>query len=127
MLNAVRYEVKCCNEGKPLVGHNYYKCTLPALPTKDFWSVLVYDAKTQLLIKSEQLWPSVHSKMKDLNVCADGSIEIFFGPKISGSKKHNWIQTNQGEDWYLVINIYEPQDDLIKTWKPQSLLKVNEI
>ena len=36
---------------------------------------------------------------KELLVNADGSVDIYFGPKPSAGKENNWVQTNPGTGW----------------------------
>jgi hypothetical protein len=42
-------------KGKPLEGDKNYKLHLQAnIPVRNFWSVIVYDSQTKLMIRSNQ-------------------------------------------------------------------------
>ncbi|MDZ7635174.1 MAG: DUF1214 domain-containing protein [Bacteroidales bacterium] len=73
--------------GSSLEGGRHYKLHLPSgLPVCSFWSVIVYDNETRLIIHTDQLWPSVHSNSKRLKVSSDGSVNVLFGPVPPGSE-----------------------------------------
>ncbi len=93
--------------GRPLDGNKNYRLhLLPCILKCSFWSVIIYDSRTQLIIQNDQLWPSVHSNCKKLNVNPDGSVDIRFGPSAQNDKATNWLQTIPGINWYLVLRIY---------------------
>ena len=50
-------------------------------PASDFWSIIVYDQYSRLIINSDQPWPSVFSNKTNLLYNNDGSVDIWFGPK----------------------------------------------
>ena len=85
--------------GKKLSGSKIYKLNLPAgIPASEFWSVIVYDSETHLIIKTDQPWPSVHSNCRHLIVNTDGTVDILFGPDPPAGKETNWIKTIPGKD-----------------------------
>lgn len=50
------------------------------MPAKDFWSVVLYDTQTRSMLQTDQQFPSLSSEKK-LATNADGSVDIYFGPK----------------------------------------------
>jgi hypothetical protein len=89
---------------------------------ENFWSIIVYDSQTRLIINTDQKWPSVFSNCQSLIINQDGSIDIWFGPKATLDKEHNWLQTIQGKGWYIILRLYGPMEAWFdKTWKPGEI------
>ena len=83
--------------GNPLDGGKNYRLHLPPnIPVKDFWSVILYSNQTRSMIQTDQRFPSVSSQTKGLQVNADGSVDVYFGPKAPAGKENNWVQTVPG-------------------------------
>jgi hypothetical protein len=113
------------SKGNPLEGHKSYMFHLPpGIPASDFWSVLVYDKKTGLIIRNGQQWPSVHRNSSKLEINPDGSIDIWFGPESHG--RNNWVRTLPGKNWYMILRLYYPLASLLdKTWQPGEIEEIN--
>ena len=91
----------------------------PNIPAKDFWSVIVYSDQTRSMIQTGERFPSVSSQNKDLIVNADGSVDVYFGPKPPVGKEPNWVQTVPGTAWNTLLRLYGPLEPWYKkTWKP---------
>jgi hypothetical protein len=73
-----------------LSGSNSYKLSLPkGIPVALFWSVTVYDSITGSGLDNRQPFPSLNAMDKP-PANADGSTDIYFGPKSPGEGK-NWL------------------------------------
>jgi hypothetical protein len=109
--------------GDPLVGSKTYKVHLPShIPAKDFWSFVLYDNQTRSMLQTDQQFPSVSSQKKDLLVNADGSVDVYFGPKPPTGKEPNWIQTVPGKGWNTALRLYGPLEPWFdKTWRPGEI------
>jgi hypothetical protein len=109
--------------GQILSGEKKYKLHLPSgIPASDFWSIIVYDPPSRLLIHTDQPWPSVYSNEKNLVYNKDGSVDAWFGPEPAEGGEQNWVKTIPGEDWYLVLRLYYPLESWFnKTWKPGEI------
>jgi hypothetical protein len=107
--------------GQPLDGskHNY-TLTFAAgqsPPVNAFWSVTMYDGKTQLLIENPINRYLINSPMlPNLKKNADGSLTLYLQKDSPGkARESNWLPAPNGPI-YLVMRLYWPKTD------PPSLL-----
>jgi len=107
----------------PLDGGKNYKLHLPRnIPVKTFWSLIVYSSQTRSMVQTDQQFPSVSSQNKDLLVNADGSVDVYFGPKPPPGKEPNWVQTIPGQSWFTILRLYGPLEPWFdKTWRPGEI------
>ena len=119
--------------GRPLDGskHNY-TLTFPAgqlPPVNSFWSVTMYDGKTQLLIENPINRYLINSPMlPDMKKNADGSLTLYIQNKSPGADKEaNWLPAPDGPI-YLVMRLYWPKTEAPSilpagegTWQPPGL------
>ena len=105
-------------DGEYLEGERSYRLVLPpAIPAKIFWSVTAYDDETASGLDNGQPFPSLN-QMDQPVTAADGSTEIYFGPKSPGEGK-NWIATLPGRGFFVILRLYGPTKAFYdKTWKP---------
>lgn len=109
--------------GKPLDGGKNYKIHLPAdIPANHFWSVIVYDKQTRMIISTDQTWPSVFSSSRKLMVNPDNSVDVWFGPKVPQESENNWIKTIPGKGWDMILRLYYPTESWFdKHWRPGEI------
>lgn len=119
------------SEGQILDGskHNYTltfaKGQLP--PVNAFWSVTMYDGKSQLLVKNPINRYLINSPMlPDLKRNADGSITLYIQKDSPGKdKESNWLPA-PNDTIYLVMRLYWPKEEALKgTWKPPAVVRIN--
>ena len=94
--------------------HNY-TITFPAgqlPPVNSFWSVTMYDGKSQLLIKNPIDRYLINSPMLPaMKKNADGSLTLYIQKDSPGkAKEANWLPAPDGPI-YLVMRLYWPKDD----------------
>jgi hypothetical protein len=111
--------------GTALDGSKDYRLTVPAnAPATQYWSAVVYDRATHALIRNAPRL-SRSSQNPDLQKNADGSVDVYFGPKAPPEKQTNWIPTNPGGKFEVLFRVYGPQKPLFdKTWKLPDIEKV---
>lgn len=111
------------SESNYLEGAKNYKLTIPAdPPAKNFWSLTVYDTQTRSMLQTDQQFPSKGSQSPGIQKNADGSYDIYFGPKAPAGKESNWIQTVPGRGWFTILRLYGPLEPWFnKTWKPGDI------
>jgi hypothetical protein len=99
--------------GNTLNGSHKYTITFPAgqLPPVDaFWSVTMYDGKTQLLIKNPINRYLINTPMlANMKKGPDGSLTLYIQNKSPGPElEPNWLPAPAG-DIYLVMRLYWPR------------------
>ena len=117
-------------EGQPLDGSTgNYTLTFPAgelPPVNAFWSVTMYDGKTQLLIENPINRYLINSPMlPDLKLGSDGSLTLYIQNKepTDPDQKTNWLPAPDGPI-YMVMRLYWPKDEALNgTWKPPAVTK----
>ena len=128
---------KTLPDGEPLDGskHNY-AITLPAgqfPPVNAFWSVTMYDGKSQLLIKNPINRYLINSPMlPEMKKNADGSLTLYIQKDSPGTdKESNWLPA-PNDLIYLVMRLYWPKTQAPSilppgkgTWSPPEIVKVN--
>lgn len=119
------------SEGQPLDAsrHNYTltfaKDALP--PVKAFWSLTMYDGKTQLLIENPLDRYLLNSTMLDeLKRHGDGSLTLYIGKESPGdAREANWLPAPDGP-FYLVMRLYGPEETALEgQWLPPVLNKAD--
>ncbi len=114
------------SNGAPLSGGSNYHLRLPPkIPAAIFWSVTLYDAENSSGLANGQPFPSLGSRDKPVQN-ADGSTEVYFGPKAPDGKAGNWLASVPGKGYFAILRLYGPEEAALdKSWKPGDLEKVN--
>jgi len=115
------------SDGNTFDGAKTYKLNIPAnVPAKDFWSIVVYDPQTRSELQTSNPFPSKNSESGNMVANADGSIDLYFGPKAPKGKERNWIETVPQKSWFPILRLYGPLEPWFdKSWKPGEIELVN--
>jgi len=114
---------------KPDCGKNRYTITFPKdqLPPVDaFWSVTMYDGKTQLLIENPINRYLINSPMlPDLKMNPDGSLTLYIQKDSPGKEKEsNWLPASDGPI-YVAMRLYWPKKEALSgEWKPPAVKRI---
>jgi hypothetical protein len=114
-------------DGDAFDGGKTYKLTVPPNPpVEQYWSVTAYDRQTHALIKNMPR-ASRSSQIPELQKNADGSIDIYFGPRAPDGKDTNWVPTDPARKFELMARFYAPKKEFFdKVWKLPDVEKVSE-
>jgi hypothetical protein len=113
-------------EDRPLDGGSTYHLTVPAkVPVTQYWSATVYDRATHGLIRNQPR-SSRSSQNPGLQQNADGSVDVYFGPKAPAGKDSNWVPTSADGQFEVLFRFYGPEKSLFekKTWRLPDIEKV---
>lgn len=117
-------------------GKHNYTLTFPdgqLPPVNAFWSVTMYDGKSQLLIENPLNRYLINSPMlPQLKKNADGSLTLYIQNKSPGADlESNWLPAPNGPA-YIVMRLYWPKTEAPSilppgegTWSPPGFVKVN--
>jgi len=117
-------------EGTPLdASKNNYTMTFKKgefPPATAFWSLTMYDGKTQLLIDNPLNRYLLNSPMMDQFVLnKDGSLTLYMQKESPGKElESNWLPAPDGP-FYAVLRLYGPKSEALEgKWVAPALLKV---
>jgi hypothetical protein len=104
-------------------GSKTYKLHLPPnIPINNFWAVTIYDTQTRSMLQTDQQFPTRGSQSEGFIKNADGSYDLYFGPKAPKGQENNWLQTIPGKSWFIILRMYGPLQPWIdKTWRPDEI------
>ncbi|WP_179039997.1 DUF1254 domain-containing protein [Rhizobium leguminosarum] len=123
--------------GEPLDGSKHkYVLTFPpgqSPPVNSFWSVTMYDGKSQFLVKNPINRYLINSPMlPGMKKNADGSLTLYIQKDSPGADKEaNWLPAPDGTI-YLVMRLYWPKTEAPSilpagkgTWQPPGVMRVS--
>lgn len=104
--------------GAPFDGAQTYRITIPAnAPVRQYWSLVAYDRATHTLIRDVS-HASRSSQSPGLQQNADGTVDIYFGPRPPAGRDSNWLATRSGGRFEVMFRAYGPEKAFFeKTWK----------
>jgi len=95
-------------------------------PVKAFWSVTMYDGKSQLLVDNPLDRYLINSPMLgDMKKNEDGSLTLYIQKESPGkAKEANWLPAANGT-FYLILRLYWPTRSILQgSWRMPDVEKV---
>jgi hypothetical protein len=112
-------------QGQSLDGGSTYRLSVPPnAPVTLYWLATAYDRETHGLIRNQPR-ASLSSVDPAVRKNADGSVDVYFGPKAPSGNESNWVPTSSGRGFEVMFRFYGPQTPLFdKTWTMPDIEKV---
>lgn len=112
-------------DGNAFDGSKTYRMTVPAnAPVEQYWSATAYDRVTHALIRNMPR-ASRSSQIPEMQRNADGSIDVYFGPKAPVGKQSNWVPTDPKRGFEVMFRAYAPTKAFLdKTWKLPDIERI---
>ena len=96
-------------------------------PVKNFWSLTMYDAKTQLMIENVLDRYILNSPMlSEMTFNEDGSLTLYLQKDSPGKEKEsNWLPAPDGT-FYMLLRLYGPEASFFDgTWEVPQIKRAN--
>ena len=112
------------SNGALLKGGQKYTIHIPAAnmpPTREFWSVTIYNAKDQNFIANDAHRYSIGDRTPGIAKSPNGDLTIYIQPNAPGepTERSNWLPSSTDGNFYLVLRTYGPNKPLIdQSWRP---------
>ncbi|MDH5345393.1 MAG: DUF1214 domain-containing protein [Gammaproteobacteria bacterium] len=116
-------------DGKPLNAMNDYVIRMSAdelPPTDVFWSFTLYDLQNGFFIPNDRRKYSV-GENAGMKLDEDGGIAVYIAAeKPEGVPEENWLPINRkDEDMDVILRIYVPDLEELKTWGPPKAERID--
>lgn len=96
------------------------------MPSKDFWSIVVYDPQTRSELQTAQPYPSKNSRRDALQANPDGSVDLYFGPISPDGREPNWTRTVPGKGWFTVLRLCGPLEPQLTNLASPVDIRLNQ-
>jgi hypothetical protein len=111
--------------GNSFDGSQIYRLTVPPnVPVEQYWSVTALRPRNACADQEHAARQPLVANSMERN--ADGSIDVYFGPKSPTGKEANWVPTDPARKFELMARFYGPKKEFFdKLWKLPDVEKVN--
>lgn len=112
--------------GEAYDGAKTYRLRVPVnVPVDQYWSLTAYDRETHALIKGVDR-ASRASNAQELKKNADGSVDLYVGPKAPEGQESNWIPTDPARKFEFMFRLYGPKPEFFerKVWTLPDVEKI---
>ncbi len=126
--DAIYYRISRTEDGAMLDGSKQYRMTIPSdVPAQAFWSIALYEPDETgrfFFYDNPTGRYSLNSGSEGLNVGADGSVVLHFGPDRPSEQAANWMPTPDGP-FAAFFRVYLPDDQAVADgWTPPELTRL---
>ena len=91
-------------------GSKTYKLHLPPnIPAKLYWSITLYASDSRSILRNGTPAARISSFTGPV-ANADGSYDLYFGPRPPAGKEKNFVQTVPDTGWFFLFRLYGPQE-----------------
>ncbi|MNX79995.1 hypothetical protein D3C86_1116440 [compost metagenome] len=113
-------------DGALLAGERSYRLRLPAdVPAADGWAVSVHHVADGTLLDHGDA-PAIIRSREGRAQNQDGAFDVFFGPQAPEAGASNWLQTQPGRGFVVVLHLYGPGPAFFdQCWKPGDLERLS--
>lgn len=89
-----------------------YRLRVPAdVPVAQFWAVDLYSQDTRRHYENGEGTTrsvAINSRMPDIKRNADGSVDLYIGPKPPAGEEVNYMKTVGTDGWFVIFRLYAP-------------------
>jgi len=112
-------------DGRAFDGGKTYRLRVPPdPPIEQYWSLTAYDRETHALIRNMSR-ASRSSQIAEMQKNADGSVDVYLGPKAPAGQASNWIPTDPKRPFEVIFRAYGPTKPFFdKSWKLPDIERV---
>lgn len=100
------------SKGELLRADKNYKLHVPKdVPVEQFWALTLYSENTRRPYDNggkEIRSVNLDSRLKDLKRNADGSVDLYIGPKAPTGFENNHMKTVGDDGWFVYFRLYAP-------------------
>jgi hypothetical protein len=113
-------------KGQPLDGARHYRLKVPAkAPVTQFWAATLQDDENGLFMDVPGR-VALASTDQGVEKNADGSVDVYFGPKAPQGHEGNWVQTAPDKHWFIMFRFYGTQPAVFdKSWSMGDIETLN--
>ncbi len=102
------------SNGDLLRADRTYRVAVPAdVPVANFWSLTLYSESTRRPYDNGGTGlesASLDSRMENLQLNADGSVDLYIGQKAPEGMESNFMKTVDTDGWFTYFRLYGPTD-----------------
>ena len=92
---------------------------------RELGSVTVYNLATSSFFLNSTRF-TLGGFDEELRKNADGTVDIYFGPKAPVGQESNWLYTAAGQKWFPRLRLYGPERAVLdKSFKLPDIKRIN--